>query len=229
MNLKASLLSAALALVALASPGVAAAAHHHAHHAVDSYPMKADEFRQLMEKRIDGVRGIIDRKLVRRGVSAERKKEIHKIFDDASKDLRAEIDHAAADGTVTQAEANKVKTLATGLRAKVRERLRAEKDPKLKEKLAAAEATKKDHAAKEAARKKAEAASAATASATSPQSAKAGGAKPASDAAKKKTKPAKARVAGPSAGPTRTAKAPASKKPKPAKLDPPESDSEERM
>src|SRR6185437_13266159 len=60
MNLKVRTL-AALAFAALAStlsaPAALAAAHHH-HHAVDraSYPMKADEFRQSMEKRIDRVR-----------------------------------------------------------------------------------------------------------------------------------------------------------------------------
>jgi hypothetical protein len=143
---------AALAVSAgsFGSFGVAAAAtHHHArsHHAGPSYPMKADEFRALMEKRIDGIRGVIDRKLDKRGVSADRKKAIHKIFDEASRDLRAEIDHAAADGTVTQGEADKVKVLATGLRGKVRERLRAEKDPAAREKIAhedAAKAAKKD-------------------------------------------------------------------------------------
>src|SRR6185437_2901569 len=51
------------ALAATVSPSVALAAHHHHHVDRASYPMKADEFRQLMEKRIDRTRAAIDRKL----------------------------------------------------------------------------------------------------------------------------------------------------------------------
>jgi hypothetical protein len=135
----------AFGCVALANEPAAEAATRHARSrkAGPTFPMKADEYKALMEKRIDGVRAIIDKKLDRRGVSAERKKAIHKLFDDSSKDLRAEIARAAADGTVTQAEADKVKPLANGLRAKVRERMRAEKDPSAKEKLAKRDAEPK--------------------------------------------------------------------------------------
>jgi hypothetical protein len=213
MNLPARLLAAALALCTLASPVAAGAAGHRrapAHHAGPSYPMKADDFRKLMEKRIDGVRGTIDKKLDRHGVTPDRKKAIHRIFDEVSKDLRAEIDWAAADGTVTQAEADKVKTLTTGLRARVRERLRAEKNPRLKEKLDRDEATKKDHAAKAAAQKKAAPAdpphgdgAAAKTAATKTAAAKTAAAKPKAKGAKPKT--------GHDAGPTKTAKAPEKK------------------
>ena len=160
MNLKARTLAAAFALAALAStlcPAAAfAAGHHRAHHHAEaaSYPMKADEFRKLMEKRIDAVRAAIDRKLERRGVSPERRKAIHKVFDEASNEVRAEIARRAAGGTVTHADAEKVKALASGLRTRVRERLRAERDPKLRAKLARAEAKRKERAAEEATRKK---------------------------------------------------------------------------
>jgi hypothetical protein len=161
MQPSARLLAAMIALAALVAAGAAgAASHRHArsHQAAASYPMKADDFRALMDKRILGVLGAIDKKLDRRGVSAERKKAIHKIFDEASKDLRAEIARASADGTVTQAEADKVKALAAGLRSKVRERLRAEKDPNLRAKLAQEEAAHKERAArKEKAAQKAKA------------------------------------------------------------------------
>src|SRR4051812_41674301 len=108
MNLPARLVAAALALTALASPAPAGAAGRHhgrSHHVAPSFPMKADEFRKLMDKRIEGVRGVIDKKLDRHGVTPDRKKAIHRIFDEAGRDLRAEIDRVAADGTVTQAEA----------------------------------------------------------------------------------------------------------------------------
>jgi hypothetical protein len=144
MKLPASLLAAALALAAVLQPASAGAATHHraSHAAGPSFPMKADEYRALMEKRIDSVRAVIDRKLDRRGVSPDRKKQIHAIFDESAKDLRAEIARAAADGTVTQREAEKVKPLLTGLRSKVRERLRAGKDPHAKGKPEKEEAKK---------------------------------------------------------------------------------------
>jgi len=222
MNLKVRTL-AALALAALVSalsPSVALAAHHHRHVDRASYPMKADEFRQLMEKRIDSVRAAIDRKLDKRGVSAERKKAIHKIFDDAAKDVRAEMNRAAAKGTVDREDAENVKTLASGLRARVRQRLRAEKNPKLKDKLAREEAKRKERAAaREAVRKKAAPtgvdAGPKTAKATAPAE---GAAKPKAAKTVKAAKPA-THDKGPS-GPTRTAKVPATKKKAPPKEDP---------
>jgi hypothetical protein len=124
------LLAAVLAVGSLVAPATALAARHHASHkAAPSYPMKADEYRALIEKRIDGVRAAIDKKLDRRGVSPERKKAIHKTIDESAQELRAEVARATADGVVTQSEADKIKPIATGLRAKVRERLRAEKSP----------------------------------------------------------------------------------------------------
>ncbi len=248
MNLKVRTL-VAFAFAALAStlsaPAALAAGHHH-HHAVDraSYPMKADEFRQLMEKRIDHVRAAIDRKLNRRGVSPERKKAIHKIFDEETGEVRAEMARAAAKGTVSHADAEKVKTLASGLRTRVRERLRAERDPKYKARLARRDAKRKEHAAheaaEEAARKKEEQANRSAA----PKGAKATlashdsghHAKPAGDAPKSPkataraegaAKPRGAKAAKASAhhdkgptGPTRTAKMSAPKKQAHPKEDP---------
>ncbi len=246
MIFKARILVLALAFTVIASslsPGVAAAAaHHHAHHDDRaSYPMPADEFRKLMEKRIDAVRAAIDRKLERRGVSPDRKKAIHKIFDEASKDLRAEIARAAAGKTVTHADAEKAKTLASGLRARVRERLRAEKSPKLKEKLARQEAAKKDHAghdrgkgskpshgddedgpSRSPAHASHDAGHDAAHDAGKPSPSPAQGAhKKSAPADAEKAAPAKARGGHTKAtGPTRTANAPATKKRKHAKVDP---------
>jgi hypothetical protein len=208
------------AIAPLLTPGVAAAAsHHRAHHDSASYPMKADEFRQLMEKRIDAVRAAIDRKLDKRGVSSDRKKAIHRVFDEASKDLRDQINRAAASGTVTRADAEKAKTLATGLRARVRERLRAEKSPKLKEKLARADAAKKDRAAHTKAPASGD--HPGGRAGASPDDPPAGHPKPNHAPPAAKTKKAKASPAdAPASGPTRTAKAPAKKKHKQPKVDP---------
>lgn len=217
------LLAAALALAALVAPGAAdAAPRHRSHHAAGpSYPMKAEEFRALMEKRIDGVRNTIDKKLDRRGVSAERKKAIHKIFDESSKDLRAEIARATADGTVTEGEAGKVKALVVGLRSKVRERLRAEKDPHAKAKLAKEEAAKKDKEKPKAKEKAAPAGHDAPGKGSHDHEnvvKTAGAGSPAAAAHKKSgvTKVTKAKAPAKGAGATKPAKASPGKKPKPA-------------
>jgi hypothetical protein len=132
MNLKARLLAAAVSLVALALPGPALAAHHRskAHAEAPSFPMKADEYRKLADKRIEKVWSVVEKKLERRGVSADRKKAMRKTFDEVARETRAEVARAAADGTVTEAEANRVKKLSLGLRGKLRERLAAEKSGK---------------------------------------------------------------------------------------------------
>lgn len=119
MFFKRLLFALALGLL-LAAPGSAAAEKAH-------YPMKPAEFRKVVEARIERVRAAIDKKLDHYAVSAERRKAIHKILDDAAVDVRAAATQAGADGAVTEAEADKVKALANELRSKVRERLRAEK------------------------------------------------------------------------------------------------------
>lgn len=117
-------------LVAAAPADAAGKRKGGGHSAAPSFPMKSDEYKKLIDKRIEKVKAAIDKKLDRAGVSAERKKAIHKIVDEEAKDLRAEVARVSADGTVTEAEAGKVKPLTNGLRARVRERLRAEKNPK---------------------------------------------------------------------------------------------------
>jgi hypothetical protein len=203
MKLVTRILAAVLAVAALLAPAQADAARRSrsSKAAAPSFPMKADEYRKFADGRIEKVRGVIEKKLDRRGVSAERKKAINKIFDEVARDVRTEIDKAAADGTVTEAEANKIKTLTTGLRARLRERLRSEKDPKAKEKLAKDDAAKKDKAAKDAKEKDAK---------------KAEPAKPPKEDTKTKT--AKAKPAKKAGGPTKPAKASSgkAKKKKPA-------------
>lgn len=115
MKLKATLLAAALAAFTLLAPGASAARGSRG----PSYPMKADEFRKLADRRIEGVLATIEKKLDRHGVSKDRKKEIRRVFEEASRDARAEIAKAAADGTVTEAEAGKVKALTKIGRAHV--------------------------------------------------------------------------------------------------------------
>jgi len=118
------------AVLALASSSVAFAAPHHARGPSVSFPMKPDEYRKLSEARLARILGVIDKKLDRGTVSPERRKIIHKMFDDAARDARAEVVKATADGSVTEAEANKVKALALQVRIGVRERMAAERKGK---------------------------------------------------------------------------------------------------
>jgi hypothetical protein len=126
MNWKAPLLAAALTL----AWSVDAMAAHHGKGPVVAYPMKAGEFRKLSEDRLARILAVIDKKLDRGNVSAERRNAIHAMFDDAAKETRAEIAKAVADGSVTEAEAEKVKALAVQVRAGVRERMAAERKGK---------------------------------------------------------------------------------------------------
>lgn len=118
------------AVLALASSSVAFAAPHHARGPSVSFPMKPDEYRKLSEARLARILAVIDKKLDRGTVSPERRKIIHKMFDDAARDARAEVVKATADGSVTEAEANKVKALALQVRIGVRERMAAERKGK---------------------------------------------------------------------------------------------------
>jgi hypothetical protein len=129
MKFKVSVVSSLVALALGFQPGFALAAKKHgaAHAATASYPMKADEFRKLADTRIERMWAAIEKKLDHRSVSAERKKSLRKMFDEAAEETRSETAKAIADGVVTQAEGDKVKRLALGIRLKLRERLKAEK------------------------------------------------------------------------------------------------------
>jgi hypothetical protein len=129
------------AVLALGSSSEALAAHH-AKGPTVSFPMKPDEYRKLSEARLARILAVIDKKLDRGTVSPERRKIIHKMFDDAAKEARAEAVKATADGAVTEAEANKVKALALQVRVGVRERMAAERKGKKWESLGDAAAPK---------------------------------------------------------------------------------------
>ena len=132
MQLKAplvgSVVALSVALVALQpAPAFAAKKHASLHTPTAEYPMKADAFRKATDTRIERLWGAIEKKLERRSVSAERKKSLRKMFDEAAQETRAQVTKATADGIVTQAEGDQVKRLALGIRLRLRERIRAEK------------------------------------------------------------------------------------------------------
>lgn len=107
------LLSATFAGPALAQP-----------HA--SFPMQPNAYRVVLQKRIDGVWAVIERKLEGHNVSAERKKQIRAMLDDSAKDIWTEFNKAAADRSISREEAGHLRDATRGLRAKVRSKMAAE-------------------------------------------------------------------------------------------------------
>src|SRR4051794_23107136 len=96
------------------------------------YPMKGDDFKKVIERKIATVKNTIDKKLERHGVSADRRAQIRRAVDLAAGDLRGAIEKVCSDGVVTKDEGAKVKALTEKLRGKVREQLRNEKNAQKK-------------------------------------------------------------------------------------------------
>ena len=97
--------------------------HGHKHHGDGDkaqYPMKADEFRSMVEKRIEKIKARVEKGMEEHKLPAAQRVVVTKAVDDAAKQVRGAVDKAAADGTVTREEAKQVRDLAEQLRAKVR-------------------------------------------------------------------------------------------------------------
>ncbi len=92
-----------------------------------SFPIPAAEYRKTVEKRVDQIWDSMQHKLKTHNVSADRQKAIRRVFDDAAKDVWAEVEKASSDGTITKHEADRVRSLTSSIRGKVRGRLAAEK------------------------------------------------------------------------------------------------------
>jgi hypothetical protein len=133
MNTVARLAAALIAAATFAVPMTsfaetkpAPAEHGHRHHGEGDkaqYPMKADEFRSMVEKRIEKVKARVEKGMEEHKLPAAQRAVITKAVDDAAKQVRVAVEKAAADGTVTKEEAKEVRDLAEQLRAKVRSEL----------------------------------------------------------------------------------------------------------
>ena len=84
------------------------------------FPMKADEFRSKVEKKIEKIKARVEKGMEEHKLPAAQRAVITKAVDDAAKQVRGAVDKAALDGTVTKEEAKQVRELAEQLRAKVR-------------------------------------------------------------------------------------------------------------
>lgn len=96
-----------------------------------AFPMKADEFRKMVEKRIEQIKTHVERSMSKHSIPAPARTEVNKNVDAAVKEIHAAVDKAAADGVVTRDEAKQVKDVAKQLREKMREQLK-EKGPRAK-------------------------------------------------------------------------------------------------
>jgi len=91
-----------------------------------SFPSDPSETRKIVEKRVTAVWTTVERKLEGRHVSADRKREIRRMFDDAAKPVFDQLDRSSSDGTISKEEGNRIRALISGLRGGLRERLAAE-------------------------------------------------------------------------------------------------------
>jgi hypothetical protein len=86
------------------------------------FPVKTDEFKQMVEKRIARARERLDHALTEHQVPAAIQSQIKKEFESGANAVRAAAARVGADGTVTKDEAKEVKHLATELKRKAREK-----------------------------------------------------------------------------------------------------------
>lgn len=79
------------------------------------FPMAADKFKERVEARITKGRAKLVERLDKKGVDAEKKTAALAKFDEAAKEVRAAVDTACADSTVTADEAKSVRQVAKKL------------------------------------------------------------------------------------------------------------------
>ena len=86
------------------------------------FPMPAESFNKLIEKRISKAREHLVKALDKRNVPAAKKAQATKDFDDGAAAVRALSAKVQADGKVTKEEAKQVRGLAKDLKQKAREK-----------------------------------------------------------------------------------------------------------
>lgn len=87
-----------------------------------AFPMAAESFNKLIEKRLTKSREHLVRALDKRNAPEATKTQAKKEFDDGAAAVRALAAKARADGTVTKDEAKQVRALAKDLKQKAREK-----------------------------------------------------------------------------------------------------------
>lgn len=100
-------------------------------HDKPAFPMKAEEFRKMVEQRVERIKSHIERAMSKHSLPAPQRAEVNKAVDTAVKEVHGAVDKVTADGVVTRDEAKQVKAIANQLRDKMREQLK-EKGPRAK-------------------------------------------------------------------------------------------------
>jgi hypothetical protein len=101
------------------------AAHHHPLHV--GFPLKADVFRKMVDKRVAGFRVVVEKEMGRANLPAEKRVEVRKGIDVAALEIKKEVDKVAADGLVTKEEAKELKEMAGKLRQKIEKEIPRDK------------------------------------------------------------------------------------------------------
>ena len=96
-----------------------------------AFPMKAEEFRKMIEKRVERIKTHVERAMSKHSLPAPQRAEVNKAVDIAVKEIHGAVDKVAADGVVTRDEAKQIKAIADQLRDKMREQFK-EKGPRAK-------------------------------------------------------------------------------------------------
>jgi hypothetical protein len=86
------------------------------------FPIEAQKFQEVVEKRIGKARDQMESAMEKHNVPDVLKTQIRKDFNDGAALVRAAAKRVGADGTVTKEEAKEVKDLAKSLKQKAREK-----------------------------------------------------------------------------------------------------------
>lgn len=86
------------------------------------FPVDAQKFEQIVDKRITKAREHMERAMESHHVPDALKTQIRKDFDDGAAAVKAAAKRVGADGTVTREEAKEVKDLAKSIKQKAREK-----------------------------------------------------------------------------------------------------------
>lgn len=112
----------ALALVAIA-PAANAAEKIVDRQNKGDISVKPEEFRKILEKRMATMRADVEKKIGKMSLPEKKRTEIRKELDEASKEVRAAVDKAAADGVITREEAKQVKVATNHFRDLVKKQV----------------------------------------------------------------------------------------------------------
>ena len=101
--------------------------------ALEKFPMKAEQFEKMIEKRIEHIKSKIEAALKKHDVSDADKAKVMKEVDEGAASVRAAAKKAGADGTVSKDEAKSIRDLAKKIREDIRTKLTQKKSPAAKD------------------------------------------------------------------------------------------------